>query len=178
VPPTISALLAARLEQLDDDRRAVLERGSVVGQPFAVGALTALTPGPERAGLTGHLAGLVADGPLAGDGPDSYRFRHLLLRDAAYASLPKRRRALLHERLAAELEAAGADGAAGEELTGHHFEQAWRLRTELGPGGRERRDALAARAAFHLAAAGRRALGRDDAAAAVSLLDRAVALTP
>ena len=178
VPPTISALLAARLEQLDDDRRAVLERGSVVGQPFAVGALTALTPGPERAGLAGHLAGLVADGLLAGDGPDSYRFRHLLLRDAAYASLPKRRRALLHERLAAELEAAGADGAAGEELTGHHFEQAWRLRTELGPGGRERRDALAARAASHLAAAGRRALGRDDAAAAVSLLDRAVALTP
>jgi class 3 adenylate cyclase/tetratricopeptide (TPR) repeat protein len=175
VPPTISALLAARLEQLDDQRRAVLERGSVVGQPFDVSALTALTPEPERAGLPGHLAGLVADGLLTADGPDSYRFRHLLLRDAAYASLPKRRRVLLHERLAAELEAAGP---AGEELTGHHFEQAWRLRTELGPGGRERRDALAARAAFHLAAAGRRALGRDDAAAAVNLLDRAVVLTP
>ncbi len=68
---------------------------------------------------------------LAGD--DAYRFRHLLIRDAAYEALPKSTRADLHERFADWLEAHGADLVELDEILGYHLEQAHRYRLELGP---------------------------------------------
>jgi hypothetical protein len=105
-------------------------------------------------------------------GEDAYRFRHLLIRDAAYEALPKTARAELHERFAAWLEEHGTALVELDEVVGYHLEQAYRYRAELGPAPTD----LAERAAARLAVAGRRALGMRDAAAASNLLGRAVSL--
>ena len=175
VPPTIHALLAARLDQVDPAERAVLECGSIEGRLFHQSALQALVADEQ---LTSRLVSLVRKQLVRPDTPqfpgeDAYRFRHLLIRDAAYDSLPKAVRADLHERFAAWLEERGADLVELDELVGHHLEQAARYRAEL-----ERPDQLLAeRAAERLATAGRRALGRGDSRAAASLLEHALALT-
>jgi hypothetical protein len=106
-------------------------------------------------------------------GEEAYRFRHLLIRDAAYDALPKAVRAELHERFSGWLEERAADLVELDEILGHHLEQASRYKTELG----QPDPVLAERAAARLAAAGRRALGRGDERAAVSLLERSLALT-
>jgi class 3 adenylate cyclase len=103
VPPTIHALLAARLDQLDADERNVLERGSVEGQSFHRGAVAAL--GSDGADLLDRIVGLVRKDLLRPDravlpGDDAFRFRHLLIRDAAYDGLSKASRAELHARFA------------------------------------------------------------------------------
>ncbi|HXF35660.1 MAG TPA: AAA family ATPase [Actinomycetota bacterium] len=180
LPPTISGLLAARLERLDPDERAVVEAAAVVGKVFHRDAVAALlAPGPAS-----HVDGILADltrkemvRPVRGQ-PGLFRFRHLLIRDTAYASLPKRARALLHERYAGWLEAwAGERLPEYEEIVGYHLEQAHRLRAELGPVDDAGR-ALAERAGRRLAAAGMRAVARGDVAATTSLLARAADLLP
>jgi class 3 adenylate cyclase len=175
VPPTIQALLAARLDQLDATERAVLERGSVEGSVFHRGAVEALADGEPQ---SEHLLALVRKQLVRPDRPqlpreDAYRFRHLLIRDAAYDALPKSVRADLHRRFADWLEAHGQDLVELEEILGYHLEQAARHLADLG-----RPDAaLADQAAARLAVAGRRARWRGDFRAAESLLGRAVALS-
>ncbi len=67
---------------------------------------------------------------------DAFRFRHILIRDAAYRSLPKETRAELHERFADWLEAtAPARMDEFEEIVGYHLEQACRFLAELGHAG-------------------------------------------
>jgi class 3 adenylate cyclase/predicted ATPase len=177
VPPTIQALLAARLDQLDVSERSVLEAGSVEGRLFHRGAVQALNPADGE--VTARLADLVrkelvrpSRAELAGE--EAYRFRHLLIRDAAYEALPKAARAELHATFAAWLETHGAGLVELDEILGYHLEQAHRYQTELG-----RRDAetdrIADRGRARLAAAGRRALVRRDSASA-GLFERAVAL--
>ncbi|HSK37722.1 MAG TPA: AAA family ATPase, partial [Actinomycetota bacterium] len=88
-PPTIQALLAARLDRLAGEERALLDRASVMGQAFDRAAVLALTPEPARAAAAAHLLALVrkellrpAPAPLGGR--DGFQFRHQLVRDAAY----------------------------------------------------------------------------------------------
>jgi tetratricopeptide (TPR) repeat protein len=175
VPPTLRALLAARLDQLDEPERRVLERGSVEGELFHRGAVQALAP--EEQQVTARLTALVRRELVSPDraqlvGEDAFRFRHLLIRDAAYDALPKSVRAELHERFADWL-----DGHGGivelDEIVGYHLEQAVAYRRELG----RPADDLAVRAGGRLAAAGRRALWREDRRAAARLLERALTLT-
>lgn len=180
VPPTIQALLAARLERLSAQEREPLERGAVEGQVFHRSAVRALLGERLAAELETRLEALVrkdlirAHPPtIAGD--DAFRFRHLLIRDAAYERLPKGTRADLHERFARWLEEAPATLAELEEIAGWHLEQAVRYQRELG---RKVEPALALRAAGHLHAAGRRASERSDASAARNLLERALAVVP
>jgi hypothetical protein len=122
VPPTIQALLAARLDQLDPAERAVLERGSVEGYVFHESAVQALGDGEP---LTPLLAALVRkqlirpDSPQFGGG-DAYRFRHLLISDAAYDALTKAVRADLHGRFADWLEERAADLVELDEILGVH----------------------------------------------------------
>jgi class 3 adenylate cyclase len=175
VPPTLKALLTARLDQLDGPERRVLERGSVEGELFHRGAVQALAP--EEQQVTARLTGLVRrelvrpDRPqLAGE--DAFRFRHLLIRDATYDALPKSERAELHERFANWFEG-HADLVEMDEIVGYHLEQAAAYRRELG----RPADEVAARAGDRLAAAGRRALWREDRRAARALLERALDLT-
>ena len=107
VPPTLRALLGARLDQLEPADRSVLERGAIEGEIFHRGAVQALASGETQ--VTPRLAALVRKGLIRSDKPqlpgeDAFRFRHLLIRDAAYDALPKATRADLHERFAFWLE--------------------------------------------------------------------------
>jgi class 3 adenylate cyclase len=177
VPPTIQALLAARLDQLDPAERDVLQRGAVEGKVFHRGGVQAMAP--EEPDVTGRLGVLVRKelvrpdrAQLAGD--EAFRFRHLLIRDAAYDALPKAARADLHERFANWLERIGGLIEL-DEIVGYHLERAQAYRAELGLDD-EATHGLGARAARRLAAAGERALARYDVAAASALLERALAL--
>ncbi len=178
VPPTIQALLAARLDRLDGTQRSVIERASVVGKEFWRGAVEEMSPEPERMAVPANLMTLVRKelirpgrSTLAGD--DAFRFRHLLIRDAAYESMPKEHRADLHERFAAWLERVSGDRVADyDEILGYHLEQAVRYRREIGPLDRSS-SPLGERAGARLAAAGYRALDRGDSPAAANLLNRA-----
>jgi len=179
VPPTIHALLAARLDQLELAERDVLQRGAVEGKIFHRGGVEALAPG--EADIPQRLQALVRKelvrperAQLAGD--EAFRFRHLLIRDAAYDALPKSSRAELHERFAEWL-GAGVELVELDEIVGYHLEQAHRYRVELGLDD-ERTRRLGALASQRLAASGTRAFERLDMAAAVGLLERAVALVP
>jgi class 3 adenylate cyclase/tetratricopeptide (TPR) repeat protein len=176
VPGTIQALLAARLDQLEPSERGVLERGAVEGRIFHRGAVVALAP--EEKQVDTRLTGLVRKELVRPDKPqlageDAYRFRHLLIRDAAYEALPKATRAELHERFATWLERHGVELVELDEIVGYHLEQAHRYRLELGG---DEETALGERAAAHLAAAARRSLTVGDATGAKKLLTRAASL--
>lgn len=180
VPPTIHALLAARLDRLSADERAVVECAAVEGTLFHRGAVAALAPEVLQPSVTAHLLSLVRRQLVRPDEPefageDGFRFRNLLFRDAAYTSLPKEARAALHERFAAWLEGkAGEERTAFEEILGYHLEQAFSYGAELGSPDQ----ALARRAAELLGSSGRRALAAGDRNAARSLLERAADLLP
>jgi tetratricopeptide (TPR) repeat protein len=176
VPPTIQALLAARLDRLTRDERIVVECAAVQGQEFNRFALAEVLA-PELAdGLGGRLQSLVRKDlvrPVPG-ADEEYRFKHLLLRDAAYEALPKESRAELHEAFADWMLAERPQHTA---IIGYHLEQAYRARADLGPVD-ERAKALARRGSELLAAAGKVALDRMDIHATINLLDRAIALLP
>jgi class 3 adenylate cyclase/tetratricopeptide (TPR) repeat protein len=178
VPPTIQALLAARLDQLDPAERSVLERGSVEGRTFHRGAVAALADGDGA--VDQRLIALVRKELVRPDraqlvGDDAYRFRHLLIRDAAYDALPKATRADLHERFARWIEQHGTDLVELDEIIGYHLEQAVRYRRELGL---DVDDDLRTDARRRLTDAGRRAIARQDSAAALHLVGRALDLVP
>jgi class 3 adenylate cyclase/tetratricopeptide (TPR) repeat protein len=183
VPATISALLAARLDRLEPDERSVLECAAVEGKAFHRGAVVHLAPERVEASVSAHLLTLVRKElirPRQPDfpGEDAFRFRHLLIRDAAYEALSKEARAELHERFAAWLEVrAGEHVPEYEEIVGYHFEQAYAYRRALGPLG-DAGIAVGRAAALRLGRAGRRALVRLDLPAAVNLLGRAATLLP
>lgn len=180
VPPTISALLASRIDRLPEAERRLLEHGSVEGRVFHRGALAELLPSGERSELAGGLMALVRRGlitPYRSDHPgdDAFRFGHILIRDAAYASLSKERRAELHLGFAGWLDRVAGDRALEqEEIGGYHLERAFHYREELGLGAEPQRRELGRRAAARLEAAGRRAAERGDLPAACSLLERAL----
>lgn len=181
IPPTIQALLAARIDRLEPEERAVIERASIEGRMFHRGSVADLLPEPARAGVGGHLMTLVRKELIRPDratlpGDDGFRFGHVLIRDAAYDSIPKRLRAELHERFADWLESR-LGGDAPDEIVGYHVEQACRYLLELGSED-EHSQTLALRAGRLLAEAGRRAHARGDAAATRSLLERASSLVP
>jgi class 3 adenylate cyclase/tetratricopeptide (TPR) repeat protein len=177
IPPSIQALLAARLDHLDPEERSILQCASVIGKQFWWSAVAELAPPDVRDRVSSRLHALVRKRLIfpaestSFVNEDSFRFGHILVCDAAYASLPKERRAELHMRLAGWLDRRGAY----EEIRGHHLERAYITRAELGPIDDETRE-LGNRAAALLASAGRRALGRGDVPAAVALLSRAAEL--
>jgi class 3 adenylate cyclase/tetratricopeptide (TPR) repeat protein len=180
VPPTIQALLAARLDQLDPSERGVLERGAVEGKVFHRGSVEALAP--EEHDISRRLMALVRKELVRPDraqltGDDAFRFRHLLIRDAAYEGLPKSARAELHERFADWLGERAEDLIEFDEIAGYHLEQAYRYRIELGLLD-DLTAQLAERASERLGAAGDRALVRNDLGAAVTLLQRSLELLP
>jgi class 3 adenylate cyclase/tetratricopeptide (TPR) repeat protein len=183
IPATIHALLAARLDRLEPEERALLERASVIGKEFWRGAVAHLSPPEERASVGTHLLTLVRKELIRPyrsifRWEDAFRFRHILIRDEAYIGIAKETRAELHERFAGWLEKTARERTSEiEEILGYHLEQAFRYRRELGPIDEDGRR-LATRAAERVAAAGRRALARGDARAAASLLARATTLLP
>jgi class 3 adenylate cyclase len=182
VPPTIQLLLAARLDRLDAEERAVIERGAVEGKVFHAGAVTTLTPEGLRPQVPTRLLALARKELIRPDraefaGQDAFRFRHLLIRDAAYRAMPKEQRADLHQRFAEWLEgAAGERLAEYEEILGYHLEQAYRYRAELGPPDDAMKD-LGRSAAARLISSAERTRERGDFAVAERLLTGAAEIS-
>ncbi|MFL6016976.1 MAG: BTAD domain-containing putative transcriptional regulator [Gaiellaceae bacterium] len=181
IPPTIQALLAARLDRLEPDQLAVLELASIMGKEFWPSALAELASESPSA-LNATLRELVRKQliePARSTIPvaDALRFHSGLIRDAVYESVPKRARAALHEQVAAWLARTVGEQAVGQfaEALGHHFEQAYRYLGDLGPRDEHAR-AVGRSGADNLSAAGRRAFARGDMAVASALLLRAAAL--
>ena len=180
IPRTIQALLAARLDRLAPAERSAAARASVIGRTFERRAVTHLTPEEGRDEIGAQLTSLVRKDLIRSEpgslAEDVYRFRHILIRDAAYESMAKADRADLHVRFADWLENTVGDRLGEvEEIVGYHLEQAVRYRIELGSTG-PAEAALASRAADRLASAAARAVARSDARAAVNLLERTAAL--
>ena len=183
LPPTIQALLGARLQRLGPGASSVLARAAVAGKDFGVEAVRELLPPEARGPLSRNLQTLVAKGLVQHEPSDrrpgeEYSFRHILIQEAAYRAIPKSLRAELHHRLADWLEYVLWDPATERpEILGYHLEQSVRYLSELRPA-EAQSSPLPRRAAAHLETAGRAAHDRDDAIAAVNLLVRAAALLP
>ena len=183
LPPTIQALLGARLQRLGPGASSVLARAAIVGKDFSVQAVRELLPPEARGPLDRNLQTLVAKRLVHHDPSDrrprqEYSFRHILIQEAAYRAIPKSLRAELHHRFADWLEYVLWEPAtARPEILGYHLEQSVRYLSELRPA-EARSSPLPRRAASHLEAAGRAAHDRDDALAAVNLFVRAAALLP
>ncbi|MGH2729800.1 MAG: ATP-binding protein [Actinomycetota bacterium] len=182
VPTSIHALLAARVDRLEDSEREVLERAAVIGKVFYRDALARLASKETQPHLDHALETLAAKELIRPDadfaGARSYQFRHILILDAAYRAIPKEVRGRLHEQFAGWLEwNPGLRFGEYEEIVGYHLERAYGYLRDLG-----RIDdhalTLANGASTRLASAGRRALSRGDLPAAAKLLERAAALLP
>ncbi len=176
MPPTIHALLSARIERLEPLDCSILERAAVVGRHFSRSAVAALLAGGE-ADLDARIESLQRAELIERDtgwllGEPVLRFHHVLIRDAAYRRLLKGTRAELHEQHANWIEAKVGDAPEHDEMIGRHLEEAHRLLGELGPID-EAGQVLGDRAGARLASAGRRALEGDDVPLAAGLLGRA-----
>ncbi len=182
VPPTIHALLEARLDGLGRLERDALEPASVIGLEFPRPALEAMTRDNVRAAIGSHLDTLThkrfihpsADSPV----DPIFRFHHHLVRETVYGALLKRARATLHiefVRWADRVNAERGRALEFEEILGYHLEQAHRYLAELGPLD-EQGLAIGRDAAIRLSSAAKRAFARGDMHAAASLYQRAVAV--
>jgi tetratricopeptide (TPR) repeat protein len=182
VPPTIQALLAARLDSLTDAERAVIEPASVIGHVFAEAAVEALVADAARPSVHGHLSNLsrkqLVRLDLSAIDEERFRFSHVLIREAAYNGLLKRARATFHEHFVEWADVVNRERGREteyEEILGYHLEQAYRYLSELGPIDEHGRE-LGRDGSRRLASAGRRAFARADMAAAARLLERAASL--
>ena len=176
IPDTLQALIAARIDHLPPDEKALLHRGAVIGRVFWRGALEHLAPDLDVERLLDNL--LLRDFVLAEQrstivGERAYRFKHVLIREVAYGGLTKAERARLHAQFAEWL----AERAGEEllEIRAYHLDHAAQLQAELdGAPSQE----LAREAAAALTEAGRRALAREANRSARKLFLRAVELEP
>ena len=177
IPDTLQAMIAARIDRLPRAEKRLLQRASVIGRIFWEGAVAQLLPDVED--LQPVLDDLLLrdfvtrESRSSISGEHAYRFKHVLIRDVAYAGLAKASRAELHQQVADWL-----TSIAGEELVeirAYHLDQAATLHEELDGAAPP---ALATRAAAALEKAGRRALAREANNSARRLLVRAVELEP
>jgi class 3 adenylate cyclase/tetratricopeptide (TPR) repeat protein len=183
VPPSIQALLSARLDRLDPRDRKIIERAAVVGERFHTADIEALSPAARPVQVAARLDALVrqeliqpAQGPatpLRFQSGERFRFRHALIRSVVYERMTEPVRAELHERYADHLEqTAGERLPQFDEIIGYHLNEAYRYRRKLGPLDEHARQ-LAGRAGERYAAAGQRAALRGDISLTCSWLGRA-----
>ncbi|MEX2293978.1 MAG: adenylate/guanylate cyclase domain-containing protein [Acidimicrobiales bacterium] len=180
LPLNIEALLTARIDRFSRAERYVLERGAVEGLVFHRSAVERLLVDREVA-LDDTLADLQESGVIVAEpapllGGRTYRFRHILIRDAVYEAIPKRVRGHLHELLAEWVLANhGGRAVEYEELIAWHLGRAYECRAEMGIMDEHTRT-LAGSASDRLRSTARRAVARADLPAALSQLNRAVAM--
>jgi class 3 adenylate cyclase/tetratricopeptide (TPR) repeat protein len=184
VPPTIQALIEARLDGLARADRAALEPAAVIGLEFPHVAVETMVPEAIRQTLGGHMDALEKKHFIRPahkeHGELLYRFHHQLVRDTAYNGLLKRNRANLHLAFVRWADKVNADRDRAlefEEILGYHLERAYRYLGELGPLDEAAR-AVGSDAAQRLSSAAKRAFARGDMSAAGNLFQRSVALLP
>jgi class 3 adenylate cyclase/tetratricopeptide (TPR) repeat protein len=180
LPESLQALIAARLDALSRQGKALLQEAAVIGKAFWVGALAHLGGVPrgeaERRLVELEQKGFVHPEPrTAVADEDQYAFAHVLIRDIAYAQIPRARRAGLHRLAGDWITALAPDRAANlAEMTAHHYASA----LEYASLSRQPTDELSDEARAALRAAGDHALSLNAFPAAVRFYERALALWP
>ena len=160
IPHTVQAMISARIDRLPETERTVLRRAAVAGRVFWSGAIEELGDSPIKGGELHDLVErdfLVLEPRSTIRGEEAYRFKHVLIRDVAYAGLSKSSRALLHRQMAQWL----AERPVADELVeirAFHLDVATQLAEELEGAVPEE---LATETADALEQAGRRALARE-----------------
>ena len=182
IPPTIHALLEARLDKLERGERAAAEPASVIGLEFMRPAVQSLASPAVRESIDEKLQALSRKhfirSAVGTEGDARFRFDHHLVRETVYSGLLKRARATMHAEYVKWSDGfhAGSDrGREFEEILGYHLEQAYKYLGELGPID-DMGAAIGRDGGKRLSSAGRRAFSRGDMHAAANLLERAVAL--
>ena len=170
LPPTVQAVIAARIDRLGEQARGLLRKASVFARSTFDLPELALIAEPDESALTE----LEDEELLVHDEqrPDVWRFQHGIVRDVAYESLPKRERRRLHLRLANRFSEPDTVDRYPRSIA-YHLEQAARASHDLNPKDRT----LAERAVGALARAGDLALEASDARTAEDLYERALALS-
>jgi class 3 adenylate cyclase/tetratricopeptide (TPR) repeat protein len=176
VPPTLQALVAARLDALPPSDRSLLQDAAVIGQSFTVEALSAMSGEPAE-GLLPRLSALVRReiltletdprAPTRGQ----HAFVQALLREVAFSTLSKRERRVRHLTAARYFESLGDDEVAGVVAT--HFVEAYRAAPD-GPEG----EAVATQARISLLASAERATELGALGQATDALTSALEVTP
>lgn len=175
VPDTLTALISARLDELDGTDRVLVADAAVLGQSFTIAGLAAIS-GIDDAALEPRLRGLVRRELLVQQAdPRSpergqYAFVQALIREVAYNTLARRDRKARHLAAARYLEALGSDELA-PALAGHYL-----AAHDLADGAEA--DALAAQARVALRAAADRAVALGAHVQAITFLERALAVSP
>ena len=178
VPPTLQGLITARLDRVGADVKALLQRASLAGRLFSTDALAALADGttPDLALLRDAMRRdllVEADERALGSGR-VFRFKHVLIRDVAYSTMPKSERSRLHDRYGKWLEATLGDRRHEiADIIAYHAEQAFVLARELNASGSAD---LGRRALDLLLEAARNAAERWDTHAALNLYARGNAI--
>jgi tetratricopeptide (TPR) repeat protein len=177
IPDTLQALIAARIDRLAPEAKALLQRAAVIGRIFWEGALTRLSPDLDS--LEEPLEDLLlrefvlAEPRSSITGEPAYKFKHVLIREVAYSGLSKSSRAEHHARFAEWLKE-----RAGEELLeirAFHLDRATALLAELDGAAPVE---LQREAAEALTEAGVRAFAREANRSARQLFARSVELEP
>jgi tetratricopeptide (TPR) repeat protein len=180
-PDSIQALIAARLDTLAADRKSLLQDAAVIGKVFWVGAVCAMgdrDPGEVERALHELARKELVRPARQSSMQDEHElgFWHILVRDVAYAQIPRAQRAAKHVDAATWLETKAGDRVEDlAEVLAHHTGEALELAETTGE--RSLVEAVAPRARRYALLAGERALGLD-AAKALQLLERALAMTP
>jgi class 3 adenylate cyclase/tetratricopeptide (TPR) repeat protein len=179
VPESVQALIAARLDTLASEKKAVIQDAAVLGKVFWVGALAEIG-GRGRTELELALHELARKelvrparvSSVAGE--TEYSFWHLLVRDVAYAQIPRAERVRRHRAAASWIERRGGERVEDlAEVLAYHYLQALELAEALGD--RQISEETRGPARRFLALAGERALGLDTLQAK-SRLERALEL--
>jgi class 3 adenylate cyclase/tetratricopeptide (TPR) repeat protein len=133
LPDSVQATVLARIDLLPPAARRALQIGSVFGRSFRVGGLASVEPdlATDMAGAVDDLVDRDLVRPAAAD---SYDFRHILIREVAYGTLPRMERSRLHAAAGRWLETTAA-GRVDElaELIAYHYREAATIGAMVGP---------------------------------------------
>ncbi len=133
VPETVQGIIAARLDALEQDEKAVLQTASVVGKIFWLGSVAAIGDisaweAEERLHALERKEFVRRDRRASVAGETEYAVRHVLVRDVAYGQIPRMRRADLHVRAAEWIASLGHDRSEDRaEMLAHHYVAALEL---------------------------------------------------
>ena len=178
LPDTVQGLIAARLDSVGANEKALLQDAAVVGRVFWLGAVMALGGGDDRREFEHRLHGLERKEFLRRDrrsvveDDTQYAFSHSLVRDVAYAQIPRPDRAEKHQRAAVWIESLGRPEAHAD-LRAHHYLSALEAARAAG----RETSTLAESTRVALREAGERAAALNAFEAAAHHFERALELT-